>query len=110
MAPPPRLIDPQARRRQRDFISWMKSQARIVQLVCLISGHIFPDPFSGDLEHAVLPAGQRGRKQATIQLSGYCQREVDGEHCGTVIRKLLGPGGVISQSRPVYDYASWYAV
>jgi hypothetical protein len=106
----PRLIDPEARRRQREFIKWMKTQARVVQLVCLISGHIFPDPFSGDLEHAVLPAGERGRKLATIQLSGGCQREVDAEHCGTIIRKLLGPGGVISQSKPIYDYESWYRV
>jgi hypothetical protein len=107
---PSKLIDPEARARQRRFVKWMKTEARVVQLVCLINGHIFPDPFSGDLSHEVLPAGVRGRKQSTIQLNGGCQREVDGQNCGTVIHKLLGPGGVISSSRPVYDYEAWYRV
>src|SRR5215471_7565305 len=106
----PRLIDPEQRHRQRQFIKWMKTEARVVQLVCLISGHVFPDPFSGDLSHQVLPAGEQGRKQATIQLTGPCQREVDGERCGTVIHKLLGQGGIISRSRPVYDYEAWYRI
>ncbi len=102
-------ISPADRLRDRKFIHWMKTEARIVQLVCLINGHIFPDPFSSDMSHEVLPAGH-GRKRSTIQLNGACQREVDGEHCGTVIRKLLGPGGIISRSKPVYDYELWYRV
>jgi len=106
----PRLIDPEQRSRQRKFVKWMKTDARVVQLMCLINGHVFPDPFSGEFAHEVLPAGEHGRKQATIQLTGACQREVDGEHCGTVIHKLLGQGGIISRSRPVYDYEYWYAV
>lgn len=101
---------PMDRSARRAFVHWMKTQARPVQLVCLIDGHQFPDPFSGDFHHQVLPAGKRGRKTSTIQLDGPCQREVAGEHCGTTIRKLLGPGGVISSSRPVYDYEHWYLV
>lgn len=104
-------------RQQRDFDKWMKTQARVVQLVCLINGHEFPDPFSDKLTHRLLPAGEHGRRRSTIQLEAPCQRTVGtkddpdaGETCGTVIRKLLGPGGIISGTKPIYDYEQWYRV
>jgi hypothetical protein len=134
-------VDPAQAKADKQFMNWVRTVAKPVQLVCLIQGHVFPDPFAMDPEglplirHQLLPAGEHGRLHNTIQLEAPCQREVpgwsdelkipkgvlenpyadpaqegEGERCGTTIRKLLGPGGIIAGGRPIYDYERWYRV
>jgi hypothetical protein len=84
---------------EREFRDWLAS-ADTVTLACWDLGHIWDASLYDDIEQA--PHG-------AFLLTGYCQREIDGENCGVRRARYLTSTWSPDPSHNVYTYPRDYS-
>jgi hypothetical protein len=84
------------------FADWVKAASTAV-LECRTGRHFFPGITDERLSVS-------RRRNGGYELTAPCTREVDGENCGTTLRKILGPDGVLEWGTSTYEYDSRYPI
>ena len=85
--------------REAAFLKYVANAPTVV-LECRIGQHKFPGITSDKLEIKA--------KLGRVQLRGYCERETEGQTCGTFQVKYLGSDGIMEGAASKYDYDSSY--